>query len=415
MMNETPRRMLRGLATCIVTALLTVIPLPATSALLASGDVTLAAPAAVKSPGGLVVVVEFYNAALQHYFISADAAEIAVLDGGAFGGAWQRTGETFPAWDIVGAPVGTVPVCRFFGTDRYRADGTRIGANSHFYTADPTECAFVRTAWQSIASDGQSYPAWTFESYAFAVVLPVGGTCPATTQPLYRAYNNGARGDPGHRYSTRPALLQGLAGWAFEGLVMCLPQAAAVVLPSTLTACSTPDCAVGRTAIGSGAGLVTLMVDVTNASSDPIDLDVPAGRTFIAVVPAYQDGLLLEAVHLTIAPGTTRQLLLRLFCMELHRGPAVTGGLYTTAAITDNAQLLDIAGVANGKLGSANDPLGVKVVVVQDAIWEVTSGRGALTAQQRTLLVRMLAAAADDGETQANVLVEFQATLSFAP
>jgi len=177
-----------------------------------------------KVAGGIVVVVEYYNAGLNHYFISADPAEIAVLDGGAFGGVWKRTGESFPAWDVVGPPPGTVPVCRFFGTDRYRSNGTRIGANSHFYTADPAECDFVRTGWPSVASDGISYPAWTFESYAFAVKLPVNGECPAGTQPLYRTYNNGANGDPGHRYSMRASLLQGMAGWVYEGLVMCLPQ-----------------------------------------------------------------------------------------------------------------------------------------------------------------------------------------------
>jgi len=182
----------------------------------------------VKAAGETVTVVEYYNAALEHYFITADAGEIAVLDGGAFGGAWKRTGQGFAAWDINGAPAGTVPVCRFFGTDRYRADGTRIGANSHFYTADPDECAYVRTAWQSVASDGQSYPAWTFESHAFAVRQPVTGACPADTRPLHRAYNDAARGDPNHRYSTDPALLRAMAGWTYEGLVMCLPLGSAV-------------------------------------------------------------------------------------------------------------------------------------------------------------------------------------------
>jgi len=79
------------------------------------------------------------------------------------------------------------------------------------------------TAYQSVASDGKSYPAWTFENNAFAVKLPIAGACPADTQPLYRTYNDGARGDPGHRYSTKPGLLQAMTGWTFEGLVMCLP------------------------------------------------------------------------------------------------------------------------------------------------------------------------------------------------
>ena len=137
----------------------------------ASGAVTISvAPAPVaKAPGGIVEVVEYHNAGLDHYFITADPGEIAVLDGGAFGGAWKRTGATFPAWDVSGSPAGTVPVCRFFGTDKYRGDGSRIGPNSHFYTADPAECEYVKVAWQSIANDGKSYAAWTFESNAFAV------------------------------------------------------------------------------------------------------------------------------------------------------------------------------------------------------------------------------------------------------
>jgi hypothetical protein len=62
------------------------------------------------------------------------------------------------------------------------------------------------------------------ESYAFAVKLPVSGVCPLATQPLYRTYNNGMNGDPGHRYSMRESLLQSMAGWVYEGLVLCLPQ-----------------------------------------------------------------------------------------------------------------------------------------------------------------------------------------------
>lgn len=186
--------------------------------------ITHAQPAqALKAADGTVTVVEYYNAALDHYFITADSAEIGLLDGGAFGGAWKRTGSTFPAWGTGTAPAGTVQVCRFSGTDQYRPDGSRIGPNSHFYAADPGECSFVRTAWQSVANDGRAYPAWTFEGMAFAAKLPVGGVCPVDTQPLYRAYNDGARGNPNHRYSTNAATLRAMPGWSFEGVVMCLP------------------------------------------------------------------------------------------------------------------------------------------------------------------------------------------------
>lgn len=217
---------------------------------------TLSAAAASST----VNVVEFYNAGLEHYFISADVAETAVLDGGAFGGAWKRTGSTFQAWSVVDAPAGAAPVCRFFGTDRYRTDGTRIGPNSHFYTADPAECAFVKTGFQSVANDGKSYPAWTFEADAFAVKLPVGGTCPAGTQALYRSYNNGARGDPNHHYSTNATLLQAMAGWTFEGLVMCLPPGptATAVGVATSGAAATATIGASGGSVSSVDGALTL-------------------------------------------------------------------------------------------------------------------------------------------------------------
>jgi len=369
-----------------------------------------------KAAGGVVEVVEFHNATLDHYFISADPAEVAVLDGGAFGGAWKRTGSTFPAWDVVGSPSGTVPVCRFFGTDRYRADGSRIGPNSHFYTADPNECAFVKTAWQSVASDGISYPAWTFEANAFAVKLPVGGACPAGTQPLYRAYNNGARGDPNHRYSLSAGVLQAMAGWAFEGLVMCLPQAVdSVVLPPQLAACEPGDCPASTTPLGNGVGLVNVVVEIVNGTAAAQDLVVPAGTTFVSTSGTFQDGLAVDRLQATIAPGTTRKFVLRLFCMQATRAASHANSVYAPGPATTNAQLLDIVAIANGKLGSAGDPAGLKAESVQFAVWEVTDGRGALTPAQRTLLVSLLAAPATDLEAQVTLADQFLKSLSIVP
>ena len=410
----------RSLATCIVFVVAGLSPAPSSAGRFAGpdaaftpGTANLAATPAltVKAAGGIVEVVEFYNAGLEHYFISAEPAEIAALDGGALGGAWKRTGNTFPAWDVVGAPPDTVPVCRFFGTDRYRADGSRIGPNSHFYTADPNECAFVKTAWQSVASDGVSYPAWTFEAYAFAVKLPVGGACPAGTQPLYRSYNNGARGDPNHRYSTRTDILQALAGWAFEGLAMCLPQGQGATLPPQLTACATVDCP-ASTELGSGGGLVNVIVEITNATAGPIDLVIPAGQTFISITSVYQDGLAIERLQATIVPGTTRRFQIHLFCMQANRSASKAGASYAPGPITGNAQLLDIIALANGKLGSVNDPGTLKAGAVQFAVWEITNGPGTLTAHQRDLLVSLLATPALDIVAQLALFDQFRATLS---
>ena len=42
-------------------------------------------------------VIEYYNAALDHYFISASQPDLDALDSGRISG-WKRTGHSFPAW-----------------------------------------------------------------------------------------------------------------------------------------------------------------------------------------------------------------------------------------------------------------------------------------------------------------------------
>ena len=393
-------------------SLVPVAPLDVAQRTAGAVTMTFAPTPVAKVAGGIVEVVEYHNAALDHYFISADPGELAVLDGGAFGGAWKRTGATFPAWDVSGSPAGTVPVCRFFGTDRYRSNGSRIGPNSHFYTADPAECDYVKVAWQSIANDGMSYAAWTFESNAFAVKLPVGGTCPAGTQALYRTYNDGARGDPNHRYSQQAATLQAMAGWVFEGIVMCLPQSQGVSLPSPLPACEEGDCPANSTALGNGVRLVNLIATVTNNSGTAQEIVIPRGQTFTSVDTAYQDGMAAERLQGTIGPGATRTFVLYVFCINLDRGIPPTGALYLPGPVTGNAQLLDIASLADGKIGVAADPATLKAGGVQFAIWEVTDGLGSLNTTQRNLLVSLLAAAPDDIAGQFSLLQQLQASLT---
>ena len=72
-------------------------------------------------------VVEFYNAPLDNYFITADPAEAKAIDNGAAGPGWKRTGDTFGAG-------GNTAVCRFYGSQT-------PGPNSHFYTVSAAECA----------------------------------------------------------------------------------------------------------------------------------------------------------------------------------------------------------------------------------------------------------------------------------
>ena len=78
-------------------------------------------------------VVEYYNAALDHYFMTLLDVEVAALDGGVFSG-WARTSLSFKAWPL--AADATSPVCRFYMPPA-RGD-------SHFYSASPGECDDVR-------------------------------------------------------------------------------------------------------------------------------------------------------------------------------------------------------------------------------------------------------------------------------
>lgn len=154
------------------------------------------------------VAVEYFNAGFGHYFMTAQADEIALLDGGAYGGAFVRTGRTFKVHDTPAA--GTVPVCRFFTTP-----GSFGAKSSHFYTADTAECEIVKTN-----------PAWIYEKIAFHVSAPASGVCAAGTQPVYRAYNDGQTGAPNHRFTADLETYQQFTttmGWLPEGIVFCAP------------------------------------------------------------------------------------------------------------------------------------------------------------------------------------------------
>lgn len=151
------------------------------------------------------IVVEFYNASLDHYFLTAEPAEAAMLDQGIVVPGWRRTGFEFKSW-APGAPLG-VEACRFFGTPG-------IGPNSHFFTIDANECAIVR-----------ANPNWTFEGLAFKAQQIVPTLCPEDRAIVWRLYNNGMRGQANHRYLTSRSEIGDMvgSGWLLEGPVFCTP------------------------------------------------------------------------------------------------------------------------------------------------------------------------------------------------
>jgi predicted dienelactone hydrolase len=149
------------------------------------------------------IVVEYYAGALDHYFLTAEPAEAALLDAGVVVPGWQRTGYDFkarPPGDARGAPA-----CRFFGTPG-------IGPDSHFYTIDANECAVVRAS-----------PYWTFESIAFSAEAPAAGVCPPNRIPVTRLFNNGMRGQASHRFVASRSEVRAMQqrGLMVEGAVFC--------------------------------------------------------------------------------------------------------------------------------------------------------------------------------------------------
>jgi hypothetical protein len=169
---------------------------------------------------GVDPVIEYYNAALDHYFITASLPDIEALDSGRFAG-WLRTGASFPAWistyvDPLGAkgtgpPPGLQPVCRIYIPPPY--------GDSHFFSASTAECS------ASLAR----FPHLLFESASvFFAVLPnaASGACAATLVPVYRVWN--ARADSNHRYTTSKSVRDQMIakgyvaeGYGPDGVAMC--------------------------------------------------------------------------------------------------------------------------------------------------------------------------------------------------
>jgi hypothetical protein len=161
-----------------------------------------------------VTSVEFYNQALDHYFISALTPDIDALDTGRLAG-WRRTGlsfRVFPSQTAGGA--GVTAVCRIIIPPPH--------GDSHFFGRSAEECG------QTLAK----FPFMSQETAAaFFVTLPAVGECPTGTIPIYRVFSN--RSDANHRYTTDRTVRTQMAsmGWTIEGdgadfVVMCAPPGA---------------------------------------------------------------------------------------------------------------------------------------------------------------------------------------------
>ena len=157
-----------------------------------------------------VTIVEYYHAALDHYFMTWSAAETALLDAGTTIKGWARTGKSWKA--LMNEVAGTSAVCRIY-IPPGKGDG-------HYFGRDAAECNGTMA----------KNPTFVLESPAFFYLYPpAAGACATGTVPVYRVFSN--RADANHRYTTDRAVRDAMVakGWLAEGdgpdlVVMCAPQ-----------------------------------------------------------------------------------------------------------------------------------------------------------------------------------------------
>ena len=168
--------------------------------------------ASIAAAPAVATVIEYYNAALDHYFITDLANEIAILDAGVTIKGWARTGQSFNVYAAAGS--NTSPVCRFYIPP---ANG-----DSHFFGRGTTECNDTATKFPTFVNEDPQF---------FHVILPVAGVCPGGTIGVYRVFSN--RPDANHRYMIDRAIRDQMVAarhWLAEGdgpdlIVMCVPPA----------------------------------------------------------------------------------------------------------------------------------------------------------------------------------------------
>jgi hypothetical protein len=151
---------------------------------------------------------EYYNAARDHYFISASEPDIEAIESGRIKG-WQATGYSLGVYPVPRPKYCcsmygqvAVPVCRYYIPPE--------SGDSHFFSASAQECDEVAARFPSFVKETDA---------AFFVVGAdkETGACPVPWMPVYRLWNQ--RADTNHRYVNNPALRGEMMakGWVSEG------------------------------------------------------------------------------------------------------------------------------------------------------------------------------------------------------
>jgi hypothetical protein len=163
-----------------------------------------------------VALTEYYNAALDYYFLTGRAGDKAALNG--FPTIWARTGNEIKLY--ADANIDTLPLERHY-FDKVARGGSR---GSHFFTALPSDQTLLTSLNPTNAPLVAKPLLEGVEGYA--IPKTAAGTCPAGTTPIYRAFKGAPRyvDDGNHRFSNTLAQHQDMVnrlGWTDDGVVFC--------------------------------------------------------------------------------------------------------------------------------------------------------------------------------------------------
>jgi serine protease len=167
------------------------------------------------APAGTMPVIEYYRSDLDHYFMTADPAEINYFDT-VLASVYQRTGEVFYAWtdpSLAPPEILLQAVCRFTSPLPL--------INSYIFTASDSDCQFMSNNYPGV---------WYLETTsAFYVQLSDGnGACPTGSLPIYRFFNN--RNDANMRHTRDLTVRRQMlnkkwapSGFGPNGVAFCTP------------------------------------------------------------------------------------------------------------------------------------------------------------------------------------------------
>lgn len=190
------------------------------NATMATSSVSLAGTGVAPATVTTIPMIEYYFTALDYYFITSRAIDIALLDTLP---AWQRTGKSFLVY--VDSQPGTSAINRYY-FDQIAVNNSR---GSHFYTLVQAEKDILASLNPTNSAAPRLPYFENIDSYAFApVVAGVNGSCAAGLIPVYRIFRGQTKfpDNPNHRFTIDTTVYNAFValGWDGEGVKFCVPN-----------------------------------------------------------------------------------------------------------------------------------------------------------------------------------------------